>query len=382
MKKIHFRWVIIILIIFLTYIFSPGYIKVAIVHFLPGIEDYDIFESREVKVAKPTPWHMAKDYMQDDLTPNERDTLEHYQSVAYLIIQNDSLIYEEYWDGYSQHSLSNSFSAAKSVVGLLIGAAIQDGFIKSINQAVADFIPEYKNYPNNTLTIKDLLTMSSGLNWEESYRNPFSLTTQAYYGDNINQLVLDLTVIEKPGEKFKYLSGNTQLLAILIKNATGKTLSDYASEKLWQPLGAENTALWSLDKKEGDEKAYCCLNSNARDFARIGKVILDKGRINGIQIIPEQYIEEATEAADYLKHARSNEPVDFYGYQWWIVRHNDQLIPYARGILGQYIFVLREQNAIVVRLGHKRSRNKINHHPSEIYTYLTAARRILQSRIR
>ena len=145
-------------------------------------------------------------------------------------------------------------------------------------------------------------------------------------------------------------------------------------------MGAKQPALWSLDKHNGDEKAYCCFNSNARDFARIGKLILNDGLIDSTQVISKTYIQSSISPAEYLVHHKDKESVDFYGYQWWITKVENQAIPYARGIYGQYIFVLKNENAIVVRLGHKRSKHKVNHHPSEIYTYISAAQRILLER--
>lgn len=379
--KNKFYWFLAVLAALMgSYALMPIYLQNAIRYLFPNIDDHQIFENREVKAGNPIPWQMAADYMQYTLEQPERDTLEHYQSIAYLIIQNDSIIYEEYWDGYDPNSLSNSFSAAKSIVGLLIGIAIDEGLIAGLEQAVGDFIPEYKTPPNNQLKIKHLLTMSSGLNWNESYANPFSMTTKAYYGEDVNQLVLNLKVIETPGKEFNYKSGNTQLLSLIVKKATGKSLSAYATEKLWTPLGAENDALWSLDKKGGNEKAYCCFNSNARDFARLGKLILNKGKINRKQLVSAKYIEESISPAIHLMDHEDKNPVDFYGYQWWILHHQGDTIPYARGIYGQYIFALKNQNAIVVRLGHQRNKSKINHHPGEIFSYISTAKRILGER--
>ncbi|SMO71163.1 CubicO group peptidase, beta-lactamase class C family [Saccharicrinis carchari] len=363
-----------------SYALLPAYLQNSIRYLFPGIQDHRIFENREVKANSPIPWELASDYMQHSLLKSERDTLEHYKSVAYLIIQNNAIVYEEYWDGYGPGSLSNSFSAAKSIVGLLIGVAIDEGLIEDVEQAVGDFIPEYNTPPNKQLKIKHLLTMSSGLNWNESYANPFSITTKAYYGKKVNQLVKNLTVIETPGKEFHYKSGDTQLLSLILKKATGKSLSAYASEKLWTPLGAEKAALWSLDKNRGDEKAYCCFNSNARDFARLGKLILNNGMMNGKQLVPTKYIKESISPARHLVHHEDKKPVDFYGYQWWILHHEGDTIPYARGIYGQYIFALKNHNAVVVRLGHERNNRYINHHPAEIFSYVSTAKRILEER--
>jgi CubicO group peptidase (beta-lactamase class C family) len=219
--------------------------------------------------------------------------------------------------------------------------------------------------------------MSSGLDWEEKYTTPFSTTARAYYGSNIADLVTDLEVVEKPGVYFDYLSGNTQILAMVVESATGQRISRYASQKIWKPVGASQDALWCLDKENGMEKAYCCFNTNARDFARFGQLVLNNGIWDNEVVISADYISDATTAKDYLLDKRDNNPVDFYGYQWWIVDYRGYKIPYMRGILGQYVFSIREKNAVVVRLGHDRSSEYIGRHPKDVYLYLDAAFEIL-----
>ena len=208
--------------------------------------------------------------------------------MAYLIIKDDSIRFERYWDNYSDTSYSNSFSMAKSIVSILTGIAIHDGKIKSITQHVSDFIPSFKEGMDSLLEIKELLTMSSGIDFEESYTSPIAYPAEAYYGDDLMKVTLKYNVVTKPGLRFKYLSGNTTLLGYIVSVATGKKLSDYASEKLWQQVGAEHPAYWSTDHDNGMEKAYCCFNSDARDFARIGQLYLDSGRWEGKQIVPEE----------------------------------------------------------------------------------------------
>jgi CubicO group peptidase (beta-lactamase class C family) len=126
--------------------------------------------------------------------------------------------------------------------------------------------------------------MSAGVEWDESYSSLFSKTTQAYYGKDLWKLALTEKLIEKPGVRFNYQSGVSQILAFVLQKATDKNISDYASEKLWTPMEAEEDALWSLDRKDGHEKAYCCFNTNARDFARFGQLILNKGVWDGDQV--------------------------------------------------------------------------------------------------
>ena len=356
-------------------IMEPHLIKTLYYNF-PGIYDYTFYENHVIEPAeKSYPWPKAAEYNQVQVADSFLQQFDKYETEAFLIIKNKELIYEKYWRGRQTDDISNSFSAAKSIVSLLIGAAIDDGHIQSVEQPVADFVPEYKGRPAEQVTIKNLLTMSSGLDWNESYIDPFSTTTKAYYGSDVNSLVTDLQLIEEPGVTFKYLSGNTQLLGLILKSATGKNLAQYAEEKLWQPLQAIDIALWMIDE-QGMERAYCCFNATARDFARLGQLVLDSGRWMGKQVIPESYILAATEPAIFLTD--EGEPVDFYGYQFWIVERQGMRIPYYRGILGQYIFILPEYNAVVVRLGHERGDKKQgDHHPQDVYVYLDAALGIL-----
>lgn len=377
MKKFIRISLIFLVLLAVTYFFLPQYVQKALIHLTPSIDDYKIFNSRTIEAGEAQPWKIHEDYNSYTISPEDRIQMEALDPIAYLVIQDGKILHEEYWDGYSETSLSNSFSAAKSIVSLLIGIAIEEGYIKSINQKVMDFIPEYNNPQNRNLRIQDVLTMSSGLNWDESYSSPFSLTTEAYYGNNLPKLITSLKVVEEPGKKFTYLSGNTEVLAMVVQAATGKSISEYTSEKIWSKIGAENDALWNLDSKDGMEKAYCCFNTNARDFARFGQLVLNDGQWASKQIVPSSYIKQATSPAKWLL-GEDNKALSYYGYQYWIIDYKGQQIPYMRGILGQYIIPIKDKNAIVVRLGHKRSTEYINHHPSDVYHYLDIASKILK----
>jgi CubicO group peptidase (beta-lactamase class C family) len=180
---------------------------------------------------------------------------------------------------------------------------------------------------------------------------------------------------EEPGKEQEYQSGVSLLLAFIIEKATGEKISDYVSRKIWTPLHAEEDALWSLDKKDGMEKAYCCFNSNARDFAKLGQLILNKGQCDGNQIVSEQYINDAITADSTLTVKKDGTTNRRYGFQFWILEKKGHKIPYFRGILGQYIFVIPDENAIVVRLGKKRAKtdSENNDYPKDIDTWLDAA---------
>jgi CubicO group peptidase (beta-lactamase class C family) len=370
---------------------SNHYIVKALINQLAKIDQYEIFENRVIKAGNPQPWQFAPGYDQLTFPEKYSQTSQELKTVAFLVIQHDSIIFEQYYDGYDEKSHSNSFSMAKCVLSLLVGAAIDDGYIQSVEQPVSNFLPEWVAYGKDTLTIKHLLTMSAGVDWDESYSSLFSKTTKAYYGNDLWELAQTQKIIEKPGVRFNYQSGVSLLIAYLLQKATGKTVSEYASEKLWTPMGAEHDALWSLDKKDGMEKAYCCFNSNARDFARLGQLVLNQGNWNGKQLIDSAYINAAIAPATWLTYTPKPtedgqtyepRPCSFYGYQFWIARYQNMTIPFFRGILGQYIFVLPEYDAVVVRLGKDRSKtyNIDQNHTIDVETWINAGVEILKAK--
>jgi CubicO group peptidase (beta-lactamase class C family) len=340
-----------------TYLFKAVYYNFA------GIDDYKIFANNKVTNGNSQPWAVSSLYNKINSPDTLNGLLAQLKTVAVLVIKNDSLLYENYWDGYSDSSLSNSFSMAKSITSLLIGAAIKEGKIKSVEEPVGNYLPEFKDGLAADLKIKDLLTMSSGSNWDESYANPLSVTTESYYGTDLYKTGTGVTIVKKPGTCHTYKSGDTELLGLIVEKATDRSLSDYASEKLWQPLGAEQPALWSTDKENGNEKAFCCFNSNARDFARIGQLMLDSGKWKGNSIIDSTYYVRSITACNIPDE--EGLPCIYYGYQWWI-RPAYPGVFYARGILGQYIIVIPSKKIVIVRLGHKRSDKRVNGAPAEI----------------
>jgi CubicO group peptidase (beta-lactamase class C family) len=339
----------------------------------PAVDEMHIFDNREVKTAVAQPWPNGSNYNKTAIPEQELKKIRDIQTGAFLIIQHDSIRCEQYWEEMSDHSATNSFSMAKTIVSVLTGCAIKEGKIKSVDQPVGDFIPEFKNGENAKLTIRHLLTMSSGIDFDEDYVSPFAYPAKAYYGSDLRDLTIgDYNVAEEPGKVFRYLSGNTQLLGFILEKATGKKLADYASEKLWKPLGAEHPAYWSLDHEGGDEKAYCCFNASARDFARIGKLYLDSGKWNGEQIVPVDYALNSVTAAPLVD--AGGKPNTTYGYSWWLIPdYKGHRVFYARGILGQYVFAIPDKDMIVVRLGKKRVKQEGDNHPTDVWYYLDAA---------
>ena len=354
--------IIIIVIIVLPSLTGKQYLYKAVYRNFANIDDYTIFDNDTVATGKAIPWALSPQYGKVKIPDDLDQYLERLQSVALLVVQDKKILAERYWQGYSDSSLSGSFSMAKSITGLLIGAAIHEGKIGSVNDAVAKYLPEFAEGEKAKVKIADLLTMSSGSNWDESYANPLSVTTELYYGNDVRKTATSVNIITTPGTQHRYKSGDTQLLGLIVEKATGKTMSQYASEKLWQPLGAEYPALWSTDHPGGSEKAYCCFNSNARDFARLGQLMLDSGKINGAAVIDSAYF-SASVTPNMIKD-ESGTLCNYYGYQWWIIPGRPDIF-YARGILGQYIICIPKKNMVIVRLGEKRD-EKINNVPEEV----------------
>ncbi len=381
-RKITLGIIAVVLIALGVFLAIPQnhYIVKALRYQKPKIHYYDIFANRVVAKGDPQPWQVAANYNTYSLTDKQLDELTSTRSVAFLVAKDSMLLFESYWEDYGKDSYSNSFSMAKSFISLLVGCAIDDGYIAGLDQPIADFLPEFGEGQKSKITIRHLLTMSSGLSWDEAYSSLFSTTTQAYYGKFLRDLVINQTVKNEPGRQFDYLSGDSQLLSIIVAEATGKTVSEYMSEKIWSKIGAENDALWNLDKEDGIEKAFCCFNSNARDFARLGRLILHKGNWDGEQLISRKYLDETLQPTLYLADKElGGIPTERYGHQWWFAKHRDHHVIFARGIMGQYIFVVPDLNMVAVRLGHIRHDERIGGHPIDVYQYLDIAMDIVEN---
>lgn len=253
-----------------------------------------------------------------------------------VIIQDGKIRLEKYGLGFSADGRWTSFSVAKSFTSTLVGAAIKDGYIKSIDDKVSDYIPDLKGSVYDNVTIKQLLTMTSGVKWNEDYADPKS--DVALFNAHKAEPGVDVTVSymrklkreAPPGTKWVYKTGEANLIGVLVSSATKKNLSDYLSEKVWRPFGMEHNASWLLGST-GHEISGCCLQASTRDFARFGLFILGGGIAEGKSVLPDGWIAEAT-----AKHADTDQAEYGYGYQWWTVNDGSYA---ARGIFGQSIFI-------------------------------------------
>ena len=266
------------------------------------------------------------------------------RTAGLVIIQDGKIRLEKYGLGFSADGRWTSFSVAKSFTSTLVGAAIKDGYIKSIEDKVSDYIPDLKGSVYDNVTIKQLLTMTSGVKWNEDYADPKS--DVALFNAHKAEPGVDVTVSymrklkreAPPGTKWVYKTGETNLIGVLVSSATKKNLSDYLSEKVWRPFGMEHDASWLLGST-GHEISGCCLQASTRDFARFGLFILGGGIAEGKSVLPDGWIAEAT-----TKHADTDQVEDGYGYQWWTVNDSSYV---AMGIFGQGIFIYPKGKLVI-----------------------------------
>lgn len=358
----------------------------------PGIYDRDVFAYSTLSASeKPFKWTKSEGY--NGYTPNELDDelFKSTQTAALLVFQDDELLYEQYDAVHTPSTFSNSFSAAKTVVAMLVGIAVGEGKIQSLDEPVGNYLIAFQSKDKKDITIRHLLQMASGLDWTESGKNPLSENAESYYGTDLYGLVNRQKGISEPGKVFNYQSGNSQLLGFVVEKATGKSVSSYAQEKLWKKIGASSNAFWSLDKENGDEKAFCCLYATAHDFAKLGRLLLQKGKWGDEQIIPEEFYAEMVQPANLM--TEENVINTRYGLHIWLYNDNGSEVIYCRGILGQYIIAIPSENRIIVRLGSQRMKNvseqdlkenpevyteKMLDHPKDFFRYLNFAKRVVK----
>ena len=278
------------------------------------------------------------------------DFLERHATRAFVVLRGNRIIYERYFNGGSPSRIETSFSMAKSFTSTLVGIAIDEGAISSVEDPVTRYVPELARRDRRfqRVRIRHLLTMSSGLAYEEEGL-PWSDDAVTYYGTDLRGVALEDTRIDRPpGEQWLYNNFNPLLLGLVLERATGQSVADYMSTRLWQPLGAEHDASWSVDSHDsGFEKMESGVNARARDFARFGRLMLEEGRSARGQVVSRRWVRQATSAGGL------GSPVDFYGALWWVDPQagagRDPF--FARGKFGQVIAVVPDQDLVLVRLG-------------------------------
>lgn len=278
-----------------------------------------------------------------------REALRDTGTRAFVVVHRDRVVFERYDDGASAQTRETSFSVAKSFVSTLVGIAIDHHVIGSATDAVTDYVPELADRDPRfrQITLRDLLTMRSGLRYEESSGPwPWGDDTYTYYGVDLRKEALERTKIEEPpGQHWHYNNYNPLLLGLVLERATGTSVSEYMARTLWQPLGAARDATWSLDSERSRfEKLESGVNATARDYARFGLLFLHRGRRNERQIVSRDWVREATTTQTPTDHPNP------YGYLWWIDGRRPGRF-YAFGNYGQYIYVDPVASVVIVRLG-------------------------------
>ena len=286
-------------------------------------------------------------------------------TTALIVIRDDTILYEQYFNGFQRDSWFTSFSMAKSFLSAMIGIAIEEGKINSVDDPIVRYIPELRGRGLDSMTIRHLLTMSSGIRYRESEALDwlFSLSddTLAYSYPRLRSLALGFRHGDQPvGKYFYYNDYNPILEGLVLERATGVSVSTYLQEKIWKPLGMEYPATWSLDSKAGGfEKMATGLNARAIDYARFGRLYLNQGNWNGVQIVPKQWVIDSTtpDPADtrpWLNFTNFPKQNGYYKYHWWGYRRENGLYDYiAWGHLQQLIYIRPDQNLIIVRLGRE-----------------------------
>ncbi len=341
-------------------------------HATANINDHVAFDVNVIATDAPSPLPNSRLYNRHPLPADFRARLERFGTAAFLVVHHGEVVSESYFGEYHNRSRTNSFSMAKTVTTLLTGIAIEEGYLDGLNQPMTDLLPEFADDPlGNTATVGQLSAMNSGYEWVEHYYSPLSPTVELLYGADVETFLLGGHFTAHAGTFWEYSSASTQLLAIALRRALRAggaytTLSEYLSEKIWQPLGMNDDALWHTDKA-GMELAFCCINSNARNFARLGMLMLNNGEWNGEQLVPAHFIAQMTQPL-----AAGN-----YGLSTWLNPGNDPAYYWFSGHLGQYIISVPEHHLVIVRLGESRD-NSIDFRQIELPRYVDLAMRLAE----
>jgi CubicO group peptidase (beta-lactamase class C family) len=344
-------------------------------HSTAHIDDAGNFAQRTIAAGTAQPWSRAPAYNQKPLDPALQAYLKQHGTAGFVVAQNGALLHEQYFAPYDQNSRTNSFSVAKSVTTMQVGMAIQQGLISSFDAPLTERLPEYAADPRGRkATVAQLSSMKAGHDWTENYYLPLNITTELYFGKDARRLVLGQGFEREPGAEYEYSSGSTQLLGVFLQRALearekGLTISRHLSQSLWQPLGMEREALYTLDRSSeegGLERTYCCVFATARDFARLGQLLLQDGQWQGKQLLDKAFVERM----------RKPDLQPYYGHSLWMDWKYKHPFYFMQGHQGQYVIVVPSRQLVVVRVGQFRNKadkgpNGVT--PSEVYRFVDQA---------
>jgi CubicO group peptidase (beta-lactamase class C family) len=349
-------------------------------HSTANIDDAKNFDQRIISKGVSSPWPKDQRYNQKLLEADTLAYLKKYGTAAFLVAQKGALVHEEYFAPYNAQSLTNSFSMSKTITTLQVEMAVKQGFISSFDAPLTEQIKEYAQDPRGQkATVAQLSAMKSGHEWDENYYLPLNMTTNLYYGKDAQALVLSHGFEREPGSEYEYSSGSTQLLGVFLKRALQAkepelTISEHLSRSLWQPLGMENDAVYTMDRpaaEGGMERTYCCVFASARDFARVGQLLLQNGQWNGKQLWDKAFIERM----------RQPDLQPFYGHSLWMDWTYKHPFYLMQGHEGQYVIVVPSLDLVVVRTGQHRDEETMGPNrqiPLEVYRFVDQAVALVQ----
>jgi CubicO group peptidase (beta-lactamase class C family) len=321
-----------------------------VVHNFADLDDHRIFANRTVESARDVsalrtlsrvPRFVAEMRVPDERGATRRldEYLDETRTAAFIVMRDDRIVYERYGRGFDERSLLNSFSIAKSIMATLVGIAVAEGRIASLDATVAHYRPELAGTPYGAVTVKSLLTMTSGMGDRPSL---LPGRAQYYYGDDLHAVIEGARPESRAENGWRYSEADVQVLGFVLEAAVGQTVSSYLSEKLWKPLGMESEALWAMDRDGGMETTFCCISARARDFARFGRLYLQNGEWGGAQVVPASWT-----ARTVLPGLRT---LDGYTHRhlWWMPDGNEGDF-YAYGHNGQYVYVNPAARTVIVK---------------------------------
>ena len=322
---------------------------------------YEIFptsklshSSKPLVFKKGAPLELPSNFIFEDKVVKVDEYLSRTDTSALLILKDGKISYENYWLTGGKNVQWISMSVAKSFISALIGIAIDQGHIKSLEDEVTDYVPQLKNSAYDNVRIKDILQMSSGASWNEDYSDPNSDINRSSkifaIGGSLDEFSASLKKELKPGSYNRYNSTDTQVLGMLLREATRISVTKYMEEMLWHPMGAQDSGYWILDSKNM-EMAYAGFNATARDYAKLGELYRLGGKINGKQIIPSHWIKASVKPDAPHLMPGDNPLSDFplgYGYQWWVPDLSGDFS--AIGVYNQFIYVSPKSNMVIVKL--------------------------------
>ena len=344
-------------------------------HATAHIDDAHDFAQRTIQAGDSQPWPEDPRKNHKPLDPAMLAYLQQYGTAAFVVAHKGAILHEQYFAPYTADSRTNSFSMTKTITTLQVGLAVQQGLISSFDAPITEHIPEYAQDPRGQkATVAQLSAMKSGHDWTENYYLPLNVTTELYYGRDAQDVVLRQGFEREPGSAYEYSSGSTQLLGVFLKRALaakapGLTISEHLSRSLWKPLGMSHDAIYTLDRPEaegGMERTYCCIFATAKDYARIGQLLLQDGQWQGKPLIDKAFVERI----------RQPDLVPFYGHSLWMDWQYKHPFYSLQGHQGQYVIVVPSKQLVVVRVGqfrNKKDKGPNGAIPAEVYRYVDQA---------